>query len=287
MRLGLALKNVSVMDVREIATRAESAGFEMLLFPETGHVSALNLAGRDPFLCASAALDVTTDLRAGPAVAATTLRSARAMALTASTIQESSGGRFMLGCGVSHRAHIEALGLPYPSSVLSHATGYIDELRTFSSSLAAFGNNVPIYLAALGPKMVQLAAVAANGIVLNWLTVDGARDSVDRYLSAGPRGGESLLLVRVGPDDELRNDALAYRELMPNYAQHFEAFGLESVDDIVSGTCLPPDPEAIMAGLASYAGTGLSVPCVYPTGMSTAEILDLVAALGELSHEER
>ncbi len=281
MKIGLAMKDVSMSEVRTLAGAAEDAGLDAMLFPETGHVSGMNLGGRDPFLCASAALDVTTHLRAGPAIAATTIRSARAMAVTAATIHEDSDGRFLLGCGVSHRPHVEALGLPYPDSVLRHATAYVKELRDFSRDLVGYGRDVPIFLAALGPKMVALAAGATDGTILNWLTVEGASQSVNRYGAAGGEG-ESFLLIRIGDEESLRADAIAYRDQMPNYAAHFDAFGLDTIDDVVERTCLPSDVGAVAAGLRRYHEAGISVPCLYPSGLDQEQILELLVGLGDM-----
>lgn len=279
MPVGVAMKGVSMAESRRVAMVSEDAGFSVMLFPETGHVSGLSVDGRDPMLCSQAALSVTTGLRAGPAIAASTIRSARAMALTASTIHEDSDGRFLLGFGVSHRPHIEALGLPYPDSVLTHTRDYLRELRTFTTQVAGFGAGVPLHLAALGPKMSQLAAREADGVILNWLSVDASREAVERLSADGPAPDTSLL-IRVGPAASLAADAAAYWEMMPNYARHFAANGMRDVSDIVEQTCLPPDPGLIVERLAQYRAAGLTTPCIYPSGMTIDEVTDLLTVVG-------
>jgi alkanesulfonate monooxygenase SsuD/methylene tetrahydromethanopterin reductase-like flavin-dependent oxidoreductase (luciferase family) len=273
--IGLALRDVSIADVERIAPAAEAAGMGTILFPETGHVTAINSRGRDPFLCAEAALRTTQHLRAGTGVAASTIRSARSTTLTAATINEQSGGRFVLGLGVSHRPGVEALGLPFPSSPLRHLRDYITEVR---DTPVAYGRGFPVLIAALGPKMVALAATVGDGLVMNYVSPRTAAQSRDRFASerrANAPEAQHFALVRCGAEQSVLADATSYRDQLPNYAQHFAASGYEDLHDLVAQTCAPANPVKVRERANAYAAEHV-VPLIYPSGMTCGEILTLL-----------
>jgi alkanesulfonate monooxygenase SsuD/methylene tetrahydromethanopterin reductase-like flavin-dependent oxidoreductase (luciferase family) len=286
-RLGVAVREVSATAVAEIARAAEDAGFTDLLLPETGHAGlSAGITGRDPFLLAAAALRATSTLRAGPGVAASVIRPARLMALAAATAHEESDGRFLLGCGVTHRPAVEALGVEYPASPLGHVREYLAELRRLSTGGLAFGTGFPIILGALGDKMIATAATCADAVALNWLTVDAAAGAVARYREASTvpggtgSGGDVALLVRSGPHGALMDDAATYNERLPNYRAHFVRQGLTTTEDVVRSTCMSEDPAAVADRLAAYRAVGVTIPCLYPSGLSPAEVVTLLRRVG-------
>lgn len=282
--LGLALRDIAGPSVAEVASAAEGAGFTHLYLPETGHAGlSTGVSGRDPFLNAASALAATRTLQVGPGVAASVLRPARLMALAAATAHESSGGRFLLGCGVTHRPAVESLGLAYPASPLGHIREYLDELRAFSADRSNFGAGFPVLLGALGDKMIATAATHADGLVLNWLTVDGAAEAVDRYRAALPDGkapGEVALLVRAGPHASLVDDAATYNERLPNYTKHFRRQELHSTEDVVRATCMSDDVAVIAERLRTYRDAGVTIPCLYPSGLAPDDVCQLVGEVG-------
>lgn len=278
--LGLVLRNLPSADIARIAAAAEDAGVRHLYLPETG-LGAAPVTGRDPFITAAAALNATSQMLVGPGIAASTVRSARAAGLLAATLNEDSGGRFVLGVGVSHKGVIEALGLPFPTSPLRQLTGYVRELKALSADEGlTFGGGFPVVVGALGPKMVALGARESDGVVLNWLTPQSAGESCRTVAEQRPADPAStVLFVRTGPQENLRLDASTYHDNLPNYRNHFRSQGLHSVEDVTRGTCMPLDPGAIAERVGEYFASGVHVPCIYPTGMSVEEI---VALLGKL-----
>ena len=216
----------------------------------------------------------------GPGIAASTVRAARSTGVLAATLNEDSGGRFVLGVGVSHKGVIEALGLPFPSSPLTQLTGYVRELKTLSAQGLTFGSGFPVVVGALGPKMVSLAAREADGVVLNWLTPQTAGDICSKVIADRPDSPAStVLFVRTGPEENLRLDASTYRDNLPNYRNHFQAQGLQSIDEVTRGTCMPMDPSAISDRINEYFEHGVAIPCIYPTGMSVEQIVTLLDKL--------
>lgn len=282
--LGLALRDISSRAIADVSAAAEAAGFTHLFLPETGHAGVSSgVTGRDPLLNAAAALAATRTLRVGPGVAATVLRPARLMALAAATANEASDGRFLLGCGVTHRPAVESLGLPYPSSPLGHVRDYLDELRAFSADPTNFGFGFPVLLGALGDKMIATAGTHADGVLLNWLTVAAAADAATRYRAAVPAdspGGEVALLVRAGPSAALLDDAATYSERLPNYTKHFLRQGMRSTEEVVLGTCMPDEAAVIAERLSAYRAAGITIPCLYPSGLTSDQVCELVERVG-------
>ena len=107
------------------------------------------------------------------------------MAQQALTVQSASGGRFTLGIGLSHQMVIENMfGLSFDKP-LRHMREYLAVLmpllltgkadvdgETISTHVAvdvADRVDTPVLVAALGPKMLELAGTVANG-TMTWMT---------------------------------------------------------------------------------------------------------------------
>lgn len=278
--VGLVLKDLSSADIARIAGPAESAGITHLFLPETG---ILGLApGRDPVLSSAAALRETSMLRVGPGIAATPIRAARLMGIQAATVNEESGGRYICGIGVSHKTALEAQGLTYPARALDHLRDYTRALKEISAT-AAYGQGFPVMIGALGPKMVALAASESDGIVLNWLTPSSAAGATADIRRTAEQAGNAEpatpLFVRTGPIEAVRFDATNYHDNLPNYRKHFHGQGLTTVDEVIERACMPLDAGAIAERVGEYAAAGITIPCVYPTGMTPDEIITLLGSL--------
>ena len=97
--------------------------------------------------------------------------------------------------------------------------------------------------------------------------------------AASNDGVVSSLFIRVGPAESVRADAMSYNDNLPNYRKYFAKQGLSTVDDVVAQACMPLDPDAVRERLADYYAQGVDVPCIYPSGMTTEQILELLDAV--------
>lgn len=282
MSVGLVLKDPPSELVRRAAPAAEERGFTHLLFPElsivgTGDLRRSRVTGRDPFVSASVALGATTTLRAGSGVAGTPFSTPRHLALRAATVNEQSDGRFVLGCGVSHKAFADEVGVPYPPSPTAHAADYLVRLREVSQRLA-FGSGFPVWLAALGRRMIRTGATGADGVLLNWVSPASAGEALGEARSASGRRPTIAVLLRVGDRAALRSAADAYLRMFDNYARHFARQGLGSADEIVAATCAPAgDLPALSDRVDAYHEAGVDVVCIYPAEMNAGDIMRLIA----------
>jgi alkanesulfonate monooxygenase SsuD/methylene tetrahydromethanopterin reductase-like flavin-dependent oxidoreductase (luciferase family) len=274
--VGLMLKDPPCELVERVAPVAERQGCTHLLFPELSILGGDLITGRDPFVSASIALKATTTLRSGPAVVGTVFHTPRHLALRAATVHEQSGGRFLLGCGVSHQGFASELGIPFPASPLSHVRDYCDTLRAVSRRLA-FGDGFPIWLAALGDRMVETAADVADGVILNWVSPAWLQRTSDLARQRAPGPFTVAVLVRVGPREVLEDSAARYVDMFEHYAQHFSRQGLRRPSDVVEHTCIALDDLAALPDrVLAYREAGADLVGVYPADLEPDAVMQVV-----------
>jgi alkanesulfonate monooxygenase SsuD/methylene tetrahydromethanopterin reductase-like flavin-dependent oxidoreductase (luciferase family) len=281
--LGLALKDPSMTAVPRIAVAAEDAGMTHLLTTELSIVEE-PATGRDPFLVASSALAATERLIAGTGVVGSVFHAPRHLALSAATLQEQSGGRFVLGVGVAHKVFADHIGWPYPESPLTHAREHVSELVRYSRSGVAFGGGFPVWLAGLGDRMVETAAAHADGVLLNWVSPDTVRATLDRLATLGTPRPTVAVFVRVAPADVLLAGARRYTDMFVNYRRHFERQGLGDPETVVARTCGDIGRiEALLGLVQEYEAAGADHVLLYPADIDMAMTERFVYAVARTS----
>ena len=283
MELGICMRDLPVTQVVQLGKFAENHGYSSIYLPETGNRTPNGgLAGRSPWISLAAMFAETEHVGGAVGVAAAPFRSLPHLALSAATLQEQSEGRFSLGIGVSHREAADRLGVPFPTSPLRWTEIACDELMGQARFGLTFGQSFPVLVGALGPKMVELGASRSDGLVLNWLTPQHARETIDLARNAGQANGRTpytVLYVRLSPYEALHTDAVNY-DAMANYHQHFVRQGLMTPEDVVAGTCLRSDDLGhAKEQLNAWAEAGIDLVCAYPHGLEQAEYETALAAL--------
>ena len=257
MRIGLFVGALELM--RNVAERlhrisdAERDGFDSYWMPQ--HF------GADMLTVIAMAGMQTQRIELGTAVVPTFPRHPVALAQQALTAQVATGGRLTLGIGVSHRSTIEDwLGLSY-SHPVRHMEEYLSVLRPllresgvdFSGQEFRVAGELqipdadmvvcPVVMAALGPRMLEIAGRLADGTV-TWMTGPRAiRDHViPRIREAAAAAGNPEPRVCVGmpiavTDHSERARARADRlfqhyAVLPGYRAMLEREGAESPGDI-------------------------------------------------------
>jgi alkanesulfonate monooxygenase SsuD/methylene tetrahydromethanopterin reductase-like flavin-dependent oxidoreductase (luciferase family) len=279
-----------------LARHAEALGYDSLWVTHG--------LGRDSFLVLQAYGAATTRIGLGNGVVPIYPRHPVAMAQAALTLSETTGGRFRLGIGVSHRATMEAmlgLGLTEPLAVMRE---YVAVLRgalagraefrgrhfrvNWSLGLADPPPTPPILIAALSPKMLELAGEIADGAVL-WLTPpayvrDVARPALERGRHRADKslaGFEIVVAVPLaitdepaGPLDAFRADLVRYLQL-PFYRAMLEQAGLGDALKAFDRDGQTPvalaetlgavgDAARCRAYLETYREAGATLPAVRP-----------------------
>jgi probable F420-dependent oxidoreductase len=212
-----SLDALPVDEVMRYAATLEDLGLPTLWVNES--------TGREPFAVLGGLARATRHLTLGLGIASIYARDAMAAHAGARTIADLSGGRFVMGLGVSHRSSVGARGHAYTSPVVTMAS-YLDAYAS-----APWGGTAvvdpPLVLAALGPRMLALAATRTAGAFPYLVTtgqVKEARSSIDAAGAAAGQPQRPLLVVSLaailgsGPAVDAAARAWVGRYLtQPNY----------------------------------------------------------------------
>ena len=156
-------------------------------------------------------------------------------------------------------ADLSRLNLPNDRLVLGvgagSSPGGLDRVRAGVNAIKAETSS-RVVVGALGPRMVDLAATVADGVLLNWLTPDWARQSARAAGHASARAGRPAPFVAgyvrtalgAAAQTRLADEAARY-ERFPSYAAHFGRMGVSAFDTAVVGS----STEEIRTRLDQYA----------------------------------
>jgi alkanesulfonate monooxygenase SsuD/methylene tetrahydromethanopterin reductase-like flavin-dependent oxidoreductase (luciferase family) len=283
MDLSICVRNLSSSQLIDVGRFAEDYGYSEVFVPDGAHGGGTDdagrLVGRDAFATLAAMFSQTNRVRGTLGVASLPMHHHLVLPVLASTLNELSDGRFSLGLGVSHPEQTKLFGADYPQKQVDYMRGWIRELKARSSDGMAYGSGWPVLIAALGPRMVQLGAEEADGLILNWLTPEYAADTIRRIRAAVPSGDapRTALYLRLMSDEALQADAVRY-DAMANYHRNFLAQGVTTPAEIVERTTLPRgDLGAARERLEAYRDSGLDTVCIYPMGFDADDRRSLEA----------
>jgi len=201
----LAAFNPAVKTLDESIARAQTAerlGYESIWTSQLPDA-------RDASLVLAAYAAATKRVGLGTGVLPIYTRHPTAMAQMAATLDEMSGGRFILGIGISHKVTVESMWGMHLDSPLTAMREYLDIVRTSlrDGACAYEGKyftarwgysaprrpDLPVMISALNPHMLELAGEHADGVVL-WMCSPGyIRDHVVPGVTAGRmKAGKTL-----------------------------------------------------------------------------------------------
>lgn len=176
--------------------------------------------------------DKTSTIRLGTGIMQITARTPAMTAMTALTLHDLSGGRFILGLGASGPQVVEGLhGVPYRRS-LTRLKETVDICRQIFAGekvrydgrvhqlplpggegkpirVAHEPTEIPIYLATLGPKSLQYTGEAADGWLGTSFNPDRADAHLDFLADGAAKAGRTLndldvcVSVRVDMGDDV------------------------------------------------------------------------------------
>ncbi len=221
------LDGLPATEVGDAAARVEAAGAGSLFFGEA--------YGREAFTQAALALAGTETMVVGTGIANIHARDPVASRAAQATLAASSGDRFVLGLGVSHRPIVEGMRKQDYTSPLGTMQAYLEgvaETQPFVPDPAGG----PVLVAALGPRMLELSAAHADG-AHPYLTTPEHTASARAAI-----GGDKLLVVEqaasvVDDPDEHTRRAHTHLEIytgLPNYRNSWLRLGFDE-EDLVRG----------------------------------------------------
>jgi len=253
-------------------------------------------------------------VRVGTAVANAALRPPVLAALTAAQLDQAAGGRFILGLGVGNAVMNARFGVAPAAPPLRLVEEYVEVIRSVLTLAPGYDGQVfrtgmipldsrpvradlPVYLGALGPRMLALAGRVADGVILNLMTPAQAGQAAGlvrgaaRAAGRDPASVEVACVVHCCLSGDPGAAAAAARAVVPRYVLHPAAprlFGeldggveLGGVRELVlagdragaaglvpqqvaDGFVAHGSEAACAARLAEYRAAGVDLPVVFP-----------------------
>ncbi len=194
----------TVPDSIALAQRLESLGWDDIWLADAGGLDALTMM---PML-----LGATKKMRMGIAVVPVFTRTPAVLASTFSVISHTFPGRFVPGLGTSSHAIINnwhGLSMDKPltriketmillrTMMAGEKTSFEGETLRSKGYIQGPTPNQPIYLAALRPKMLELAAEIGDGVILNLFPRKALPKIMEHIAIGAERAGKDPASVEV------------------------------------------------------------------------------------------
>ncbi|PKB82595.1 MAG: hypothetical protein BZY88_03945 [SAR202 cluster bacterium Io17-Chloro-G9] len=234
--LGVRLGNepqLSPADFQNLGALAEDLGY--------GEIWMTEGAGRDSLTQLTSVAMATKRIVVGTGILPVFSRTPLITAMSAAGLAEVSDGRFILGLGVGNAPAVEnshGVAFRRPLAHLEEAVTIIQRLllgeevtlrgKVFNVDRATLGEvapkqQVPIYLAALGPRMLKMAGALADGVLLSWTASSYLKQAIqlvqEGAVAAGRDPSEVAIsgYVRVAVTDDLEAGKESLRQQMAHY----------------------------------------------------------------------
>ena len=255
----------SAVQAAETAKRIEALGYGTFWIPET--------TGRNPIAHAAWLLANTEKLNIATGIANIYHREPGVALAAQNTLAEQSGGRFLLGMGVSHAPLVEGVrGLEY-GKPLATMRKYLDGMDAAPYTAYPVAEKPPRVIAALGPKMLELARDRCEGAHPYFTSPDHtkmARDILgpDPWLCV-----EQKVILETDPAKarELARGIAAIYINLPNYRNNWLRMGLTEADfegngsdRFIDTTFAWGTEEQIKARIREHFDAGASHVCIQP-----------------------
>jgi len=284
----------SAREIQTIAREAEEAGFDAIFTAEVNN---------DALATAQLMGTATNRIQVGTWIANIYLRHSYTCAQGAALSSNATGGRFILGLGVSHQPINQALGIeiPDPPTVLRR---YVTEVRSWLRGEGpathlpqrAADPPVPLYVSALTSRVVEMASELADGIMPLFWSVERVAQSKAwiargraRASGLGPLDLTLGLPIFIGDDLDVmrevaRQNLVLYTGL-PFFQRLFRTSGFEAEADqmergaglaglsdrLLDAVCLLGSLSHCRDRLASFRAAGVDLPILMaPIGVDGA-----------------
>ena len=305
--VSLPLAGLSAGECVDLARKAEREwGYEAVWMSETN--------GHDSLVLAGAVAAATERVDIGTGIVAVYNRTPGILAMAAATLSQLSGGRFILGLGTSSHGMIEAWhGVPFErplgrvretvqvirQALAGERTDVAGEtLRSRGPRLGARPvGEVPIYLAALRPRMLELAGEIGDGAVVNLFPLSALPQMLAAIRKGAERAGKSLdgyelaCRFQVGITDDVPAARQVFRSVFtgyvaaPVYNKFFAWCGFPELaeevakawaekdraraaaaisDEFIDAIAILGTADECRAKLAEFVSAGVTTPVIQP-----------------------
>ncbi|MGO9607654.1 MAG: TIGR03620 family F420-dependent LLM class oxidoreductase [Candidatus Binataceae bacterium] len=207
----------------EFARNVERLGYSTFWFPEA--------FGRDPFVLAARVLAATERLILGTGIANVWKREPITMIGAARTLAEMFPDRFILGIGVSHGPVMAQMGIKYAKPV-AYMRDYLARMKKAPYMAPKPQADPPVVIAALMPKMLQLAAAETQGTFPVYITPERTariREAIgpDKWICV-----QQVVMLETDASKarQAGRRVLAFYLTLPNYVQSYRNMGFGDAD---------------------------------------------------------
>ncbi len=288
------LDSLPIDGARAYARRVDELGYGTLWVPET--------VGREPFTLLGLLAGETSDVRLGTSIVGIWGHDAQTTRMAAMTLHEASGGRFVLGLGVSHLHLAEKLRGHTFERPLTRMREYLAAYRAaiYRGPIGSDAGDPPILIAALRQRMLALAATDADG-AFPYLVTPERVAWTRNVLDAAAAESETRPVLAVSmpavlePDREAARAAarayLAPYLRTPAYQASWVEQGFEPADwekpgsdRLVDAMVAQGEVEALRERIAELVAAGADHVAVIPVAPDgTTEHLPVLEALAAAS----
>ncbi len=299
MRIACSLGSLlSVNQVLECTEILSKTRVDAIWIPETW--------GMENFSMLSAVSNKTTAQKIGSSIINIYSRSPSSIAMGASTIDTLSEGRFILGLGTSSlpiietfhgykfenpvqrmKEYVEIIRLVLSGKEVDYS-GQIFNLKNFTLLIKPKRESIPIYLAAVNKKMVELTWEIGDGVIFYLRPLNEMKETITKMQSKKKIDVTCQIITCIAEDSDIAIDrakkTLAfyvsvgkiYREFLAkngfrdetcNIFNEFKKSGFKSnhelvTDSMLRSLCIAGTPTECQKQLQNFRETGINLPII-------------------------
>ena len=299
MRIAYSLGSLlTVNQVLECSEILSHTNVDTIWIPETW--------GMENFSTLSAVSQKASDPKIGSSIINIFSRSPASIAMGAATVDILSKGRLILGLGTSSTPIVEDFhGYRFVNPVLRmkeyveiiklilsgkqvNYSGKIFNLKNFSLLIKPYRNKIPIYLAAVNQKMVDLTWEISDGVIFYLRPLKEMKKTIQKMQSKRKIEVTCQIITCVSKDEEMAinraKQTLAfyisvgkiYREFLSkngfenetkNIFEEFKISGFKSNHELISDNMLKSltiagTPDQCISQLQKFHDTGIDLPTI-------------------------
>ena len=215
--------NRPAAELREALPEVEALGYSAIWVGEA--------FSRENLSASALALSWTKDLVVASGITNIYARDSTATKAGAATLGEAFPGRFLLGLGASHQHPVELRGHTY-GPPLATMRAYLDGIDAALYQGPESAERVPVVLAALGPKMLDLARDRTDGAHPYFVPVEHTAQARERLGASKLLAPEQAVILTEDESRarELAREHVAFYMTAPNYRNSMLRLGFEDAD---------------------------------------------------------
>ena len=299
MRIACSLGSLlSVEEVLQCTELVSKTKIDSIWIPETW--------GMENFSMLGAVANNTNTQKIGSSIINIYSRSPSTIAMGSATIDTLSNGRLILGLGTSSvpivedfhgekfenpvqrmREYVEIIRLSLMKKQINYS-GKIFNLKNFTLLIDPKRKSIPIYLAAINEKMVNLCWEIADGVIFYLRPLDEMKKTISKMQSQKNIDVACQIITCISNDSEeaiqrakktiafyvsvgkIYRDFLAnngFKNETNNIFEEFKKSGFKSnhelvTDSMLNSLCISGSPEEAKIQLEKFRNTGINLPII-------------------------